>query len=278
VDTLRSGGKAVSLEKAAPEKPAAGPESSSPAGANTTARPPRFVVLFFDDADTNTGDLTHAQIAARRFVKEALSPGDRVAIMTSSSAQSLEFTTDVAKMVETIGRLKAHLRIPESGLAACPRITPYQAFLISAKMDGMALKAAVDEAYACADLDRAVMSEEILGGFGVAVSVQVGPPVSVTANVDVTKLRFAAQDGRRVQHLTFVAALVDAQGNVAAAKEGAMELALTDATFARLALTGLNAKLTLEAPPGTYRLREVVQEGLDGGMASALLAVTIPAR
>ncbi len=507
VDTLRSGGKAVAVEKAAPEKPAAGSEASSGV-ANTAARPPRFVVLFFDDADTNTGDLTHAQIAARRFVKEALSPGDRVAIITSSSAQSLEFTTDVAKMVETIGRLKAHLRIPESGLAACPRITPYQAFLISAKMDGMALKAAVDEAYACADLDapptlqtrgmqmnpmvqtikgqadqtwdrvrivsestldsldaavehlvkmpgtrmlvlvssgflagtmerhqdlvvdhalragvvinaldakglysepptlplgelpvlpaakmpastfvfaraslsgqlaeladpmatfasstgglffhnnndldlafrqiglepevtyhlgfspgdvatdgkyhklkvrlvtpnsgvvqarpgyfapergaaaekkapaedtrtkldRAVMSEEILGGFGVAVSVQAGPPVSVTANVDVTKLRFAAQDGRRVQHLTFVAALVDAQGNVAAAKEGAMELAPTDATFARLALTGLNAKLTLEAPPGAYRLREVVQEGLDGGMASALLAVTIPAR
>jgi len=56
-------------------------------------------------------------------------------------------------------------------------------------------------------MDRAVMSEEVLSGFPLAVSVKAGPPVSVTANVDVTRLRFLEQDGRRVQRLTFVAAL-----------------------------------------------------------------------
>jgi len=513
VDTARVRVKAVAAEKAA-----AGPASSPPPASNAAidaARPPRFVVLFFDDASTSAGDLTHAQIAARRFVKEALNPGDRVAIMTSSSAHTLEFTPDVARMVETIGRLRPHQRVPESGLAACPRITPYQAYLISCKMDGMALKAAVDEAYACADLDapptlqtrgvqnspmlaavrgqadqtwdrvrivsestldsvdlaveylaktpgtrvlvlvssgflagtmerhqdlvvdhalrggvvinaldakglyseppvrpfgemgtmptakmpastfifetssvggrleelaapmatfaastgglffhnnndldlafrqigvepevtyhlgfspddvaadgkyhklkvrlaapntgmvqarpgyfapdhaaapdkpekkvpadarakgdarakmdRAVLSEEIVTGFPVAVSVKIGPVVSVTANVDITQLRFPPKDGRRVERLTFVAALVDAQGNLAAAKEGVMELALTDPTFARMALTGLNANLTLQAPPGVYRLREVIQEDVDGRIATTIQPVEIPA-
>ncbi|SPE40498.1 conserved hypothetical protein [Candidatus Sulfopaludibacter sp. SbA3] len=489
---------------AAPEKGTAQPEPSAPAPTNPQ-RPPRFVVLFFDDADTNTGDLTHAQIAARRFVKEGLTPGDRVAIMTSSSAHTLDFTSDTAKMVDTIGRLKAHLRVPESGLASCPRVTPYQAYLISVKMDGVALKAAVDEAYACAELDppptlqykgvqmnpmiqnvkgqadqtwdrvrvisestldavdfgveylgkmpgthlmvlvssgflagamerhqdrvvdhalragvvinsldakglyseaparppseqvmlatkmpistfvfdnisvngrldeialpmatlaagtgglffrnnndldlafrelgiepeityhlgfspgdvaadgkyhklkvrlagassltiqarpgyfapdrapapdkkapaddgrakidRALRSEEIVTGFPASVSVKTATAVTVTANVDVTQLRFLQQEGRRVQRLTFVTALLDAQGNVAAAKEGTMELALTDATFARMALSGLNANLSVEAPPGTYRLREVIQEALDGRITTSLQTVRIP--
>ena len=506
VDAARARGKAAEAEKAAVEKGTAAPESST-ARASNAARPPRFVVLFFDDANTNAGDLMHAQVAGRRFVKEALNPGDRVAIQTSSSAQTLEFTADVARMVETIGRLRPHQRVPDSGLMACPRVTPYQAYLIAVRFDGSALHAAVDETYACADqdppphvssrptqidpvtqnvkgqadqtwervrivsestldavdaaveslakmpgtrmlvlvssgflagsmerhqegvvdralragvvinaldakglyseaparpygeppamtmtkmpvstfvfetssvgdrlselaapmatfaastgglffhnnndldlafrqigvepdvtyhlgfspedvaadgkyhklkvrlaaanpgvvqarpgyfaperaaaparkapaedtrarLDRAVMSEEILKGFPAAVSVKAGPPVSVTANVDVTQLRFLEQGGRRVQRLTFVAALLDAQGNLAAAKEGSMELALTDATFARLSLTGLNASLTLEAPPGAYRLREVIQEGVDGRITTTTQAVQIPA-
>ncbi|SPE30952.1 hypothetical protein SBA6_1350009 [Candidatus Sulfopaludibacter sp. SbA6] len=56
-----------------------------------------------------------------------------------------------------------------------------------------------------------------------------------------------------------------------------MELALTDATFARLAVTGLNARLTLEAPPGAYRLREVIQEAVDGRIATTLQPLEIPA-
>jgi VWFA-related protein len=498
VDTARARAKAPSAPKAAPgPRPAVVPPPE-------TGRPPRFLVLFFDDANTNTGDMTHAQIAARRFVKEALIPGDRVAVVTSSNAHVLDFTTDTAKMVDTIDRLKAHVRVPESGLVPCPRITPYQGFLISSRMDPTATWAAVDEVYACADrqppphtsslltqmnpiiqsvrtqadqtwervrivsqssmdsldatveflgkmpgtrvvvlvssgfiggtleqqqdvvvdhalragvvinaldakglfvkapgrpfgesatfmkipvstfifestsagsrleelaapmatfaastgglffhnnndldlafrqvglepevtyhlgfapedmaadgkyhklkvrlvsknpdiiqarpgyfapahnsgpekkapgndartkLDSAVRSEEILTGFQAAVVVKPGPPVSVMANVDVAGLKFPERDGRHLQHLTFVAALLDAQGNIAAAKEGAMDLALTSETLARMALTGLNANLTLEAPPGAYRLREVIQEAVSGRITTTLQTVQVP--
>jgi VWFA-related protein len=507
VDTVSLRGKAV-----APENPASAAQDSSSAAAGAVAggaatRPPRFLLLFFDDASTTSGDLMHARIAARRFVKEALNPGDRVAIETSSSSQTLEFTTDTARILDTIGRLTPHQTVPEGGLTACPRITPYQAYLIAAKFDITAQWAAIDEAYACADqdpprhtsspsgrnfdptvqavkgqadqtwervrivsestldavgvaveylakmpgrrvlvlvssgflagtmeehqeqvvdralrggvvinsldakglysepparpsgdlptmqmarmspttfvfeiaslngrlgelaepmarfaastgglffhnnndldlafrqvgvepevtyhlgflpqdvaadgkyhklkvrlapanagvvqarpgyfapaasapdkkdqpddararLDRAVASQEIVGDFPAAVSAKVGPPVAVTANVDIAGLRFLEKDGRRMQRLTFVAALLDSEGHVVAAKEAAMELALTDATFARLSLGGLNAVLTLEAPPGAYRLREVIQEGLDGRIAATLQPLQIPA-
>lgn len=492
----------------APPKAESAPSAgAAPARGPLTARPPRYVVLFFDDSNTSSGDLIHAQIAARRFVKEALSPADRVAIMSSSSSQTLDFTSDVARIVETIGRLKAHQRVPEGGLTACPRISPYQAYLISAKMDGMALKAAVDEAFACAELDpppnlqlkgvqtspmlqtikgqadqtwdrvrivsegtldtvdaaveylakmpgtrmlvlvssgflagtmerhqdqvvdhalrggvvvnaldakglyseapvrpfgetqvlkatkmpvstflfessslggkldelaapmatfasstgglffhnnndldlafrqigvepevtyhlgfspddvasdgkyhrlkvrltalktdavqarpgyfapergaapakngpaetraaldRAVMSHEILTGFQASINIKPGNPVVATANVDVAHLRFVQKDGRRVQRLTFVAALLDPQGNVFAAKEATMDLSLTEETFARMAITGLSAQLSLQAPPGLCRLREVIQEGLDGAMASTLQSVQVPPR
>ena len=505
IDTRPAGKSAAPAQTAAGSASAAAPPAVAP-------RPPRFVLLFFDDVDTAAGDLTHAQIAARRFVREGLSPGDRVAVLTSSSAHSLEFTTNVAEILDTIGRLKAHPRVPEAGLGACPRITPYQAYLISAKLDGMALKAAVDEVFGCAEeetppnlqvkgmnnspiiqtvkaqadqtwnmvrtvsastleavdfgvehlskmpgsrmlvlvssgflagtmerqqelvvdhalragvvinaldakglysepaarplnersnttmaamplstfvfeitavggrldelgsamanfatstgglffhnnndldlafrqigvepevayhlgfspddlaadgkyhklkvrlvgektnivqarpgyfapdravpaekaapagqkasagevrarLDRAVMNEEILAAFPVSVSVKPGPAITITAHVDVSALRFVPQDGRRVQHLTFVAALLDTQGKLVTAKEGAMDLELTDATFAGMAASGLNANLSLAAPPGTYRLREVVQESVDGRIATTLQTVEIP--
>ena len=54
-----------------------------------------------------------------------------------------------------------------------------------------------------------------------------------------------------------------------------MDLELTNETFARLTRTGVNAKVLLQAPAGTYRLREVVQEAVDGKMAASNQEVRI---
>ncbi len=496
VDTARAPQLAASRQPGVAAPPDLAADQRRPASG---AKPPRYVLLFFDDANTSLGDLTHAQTAARRFVREGLAAGDLVAIMTSSGAHALEFTAGREQMVEAIGRLKAHPRIAEGGIAVCPRIPPYQAFLIAAKNDGMALKAAVDEAYAClgldppptlqtrgvsssplmqtikgqaeqtwdrvrtisettldeleagvdylatkpgsrmvvlvssgflagtterhqdlvvdhalragivinaldakgvyaeaptlppgelpastmlkvppttflfqiasvsgqigelglplgnfaastgglyfrnnndldlafreigvepevtyhlgfspdevpadgkyhklkvkvsgaksdviqarpgyfaperaartetksaaesnrARLDHAVMGQDVRNELTAAVSWKPGPPLTITANVDVTALRFVEKDSRRFQHLTFVAALLDEQGNLVVAKEGSMDLALTEETYRKLMLTGLNAATTLQAPPGTYRLREVIQDALDGHIATA---------
>ena len=94
-------------------------------------------------------------------------------------------------------------------------------------------------------------------------------------HVDMKTLRFPQRDGRRMQKLTFVAALLDAHGSLVAAKEGAMDLALTEATYTHFSAIGINGVLSLEAPPGSYRLRAVVQDGVEGKTSSLAQAVEV---
>jgi VWFA-related protein len=121
-------------------------------------------------------------------------------------------------------------------------------------------------------LDREVMATDTREDFPVQLSASNTPlaggevTVSVMANVDISKLNFGKQKDRRTQKIRFVTALMDERGGIVAAKEAVMDLALTEKTYNRFAKTGLNAKLTLQAPAGVYKLREVVEEG-EGKMA-----------
>jgi hypothetical protein len=54
-----------------------------------------------------------------------------------------------------------------------------------------------------------------------------------------------------------------------------MDLDLSEATFERLSQTGINAKLSLEAPRGRYWLRAIVEEGVEGKMSTSIQAVEI---
>jgi hypothetical protein len=59
------------------------------------------------------------------------------------------------------------------------------------------------------------------------------------------------------------------------AKEGVMDLALKDDTLTRLKASGINATLGLNAPPGPYKVRVVVQDA-DGKIGAVNQAVEIP--
>ncbi len=97
--------------------------------------------------------------------------------------------------------------------------------------------------------------------------------VKAQVHIGIDKLKFPVRGERRMQHLTLVTALIDGNGSIVAAKEGTMDFALTDATYARLTASGINAALDLEALPGKYRLRAVVEEAGEGKMGSATAAV-----
>jgi hypothetical protein len=99
--------------------------------------------------------------------------------------------------------------------------------------------------------------------------------VMAQIHVAIDRLRFPVRDGRRVQRLKVVAALLDGNGSIVAAKEGTMDFELTDATYAGLSATGINAGLNLDVPSGKYRLRTVVQESVEGKMASSSLNVEV---
>jgi hypothetical protein len=92
---------------------------------------------------------------------------------------------------------------------------------------------------------------------------------------DAAKMRFQLQDGARLQKLCLVVALLDGSGNFVAGKEGVVELALSESSFARALSGGLSMSMNLEAPAGTYRLRTVVVEEDEAHVSASTQAVEL---
>jgi VWFA-related protein len=126
-----------------------------------------------------------------------------------------------------------------------------------------------------AKIDREILAEDTVAGFPVGIAVQQAKgALAVIVSVDISKLHFTKQGNRSVQKIAFTTALFDAQGKLAAAKEGTMDLSLTEATFKRLSASGVNAKITFQVPVGRYRLRQVAEDG-DGKIACSSHAIEV---
>jgi VWFA-related protein len=91
---------------------------------------PRYVAFFFDDTSMRVFDVVMARKAAESFVQTSLKPGDKIGIFTTSTFVSLDFTDNVPKLLETLGKLLSQRRNAQSGGATCPSMTPYQAYQI----------------------------------------------------------------------------------------------------------------------------------------------------
>jgi len=113
--------------------------------------PLRSTLLFFDDLHAGSGELQRTQAAAKRFVKDGLGPGARAAVYAASAGLALDFTSDADELTAAIDKLRTHQRMSENGLQSCPRITPYQAYLIVNNLDNTALNAALAEANQCSN-------------------------------------------------------------------------------------------------------------------------------
>ncbi len=142
-----------SVNTAAPTAPSAAPTKRDPALSPSSEVRPRFVGLLFDDMNSNLAEFRSAQVAAKRFVKEGLSAGDRVAVFTTGIAQVLPFTTDAAPLLEAIEGLRIRpFRADGSG---CPDMTPFDAYLIAVRLDPMSLETKVAEARRCLNMPPA---------------------------------------------------------------------------------------------------------------------------
>jgi VWFA-related protein len=112
-----------------------------------TQAPPRFVALLFDDLTIGASELVQVKTAALRFVREGLSAGDLLGIFTISKEQILPFTRNVPEMIETIDKFNSSPRIPDGGI--CPRLTPYDAYVIANKLDPLTLELKTAEYNRC---------------------------------------------------------------------------------------------------------------------------------
>jgi VWFA-related protein len=106
------------------------PPAPAQANAQPSAPPrPRYVALYFDDLSTEFGYMRRVQLAAENFLRTGVGPNDKVALYTASGLQSVNFTSNALELISTIEELKFHGRAIKS--SGCPRITPYDAYVIS---------------------------------------------------------------------------------------------------------------------------------------------------
>jgi VWFA-related protein len=145
---------AFSVERFASQVDAAG--GTQPAGvpaapvAEEGGSRPRYVALCFDDLNMSQPDLKPVAKSAVQFVKTALAPGDRVAVVTVAQPRGdYEFTGDVPKLVEQIAKVTSHRRFTDDPALQCPRISPYAAYVIEYGLDKDLLPAKVRECSLC---------------------------------------------------------------------------------------------------------------------------------
>jgi VWFA-related protein len=185
-----------SIEKFANAPEPAQPSAAAPAATPSTAPPeqasaplpPRFVAIYFDDIHTESGDMVRAKLAAEGLVKNGVEPGDRLAVFTGSSTISQDFTDDSSKVLDAISHIQSHPRMSANGLPGCPKITPYQAYLIVNHLDATTQQQVHEEAIRCDGATGAGADETIA-----AKSEQTWDLARDTSQLTLASLRGAVQ-------------------------------------------------------------------------------------
>ncbi len=130
-------------------------------------------------------------------------------------------------------------------------------------------------------VDHEVMGSDTLKELAAVISSEPcktdagDPALEVVLNIDARHFHFVEKGGLRTQGLVFIATLFDTKGSFVTGTELDVKFALKEPTFIRMTQTGLEMSVTLQAPPGAYRLRGVVQDGIDGKILTSTLPVQI---
>jgi VWFA-related protein len=121
-------------------------EEENPAGGSVSL-PERFVAMTFDDIHLKMADAVTVRLAAGRFL-DAMSPGDRVGIFSTSGQLTQEFTSDKEALKQKLlglmprGAMGGHI-------SDCPDVSHYMADQIENKHDPQALAVVIQETLQC---------------------------------------------------------------------------------------------------------------------------------
>jgi VWFA-related protein len=148
-------------------------------------------------------------------------------------------------------------------------------YTVEARTAYFAAKAAGESAQQ--RIDRIALSNDEMHEFPASVSTrQEQGAIHVKIAVDAKALKFPEKEGRRVEELTLLTVLEDAQGRFVAGKESVMDLALLPATLAEKLKKGIEAEMSFAAPPaGAYRVREVIREAAQNRVWAGAAAITV---
>jgi VWFA-related protein len=97
------------------------------------ALPERYIAYLFDDVHLQRGDLLQTRRAVNRHLDEALDPGSRAAIFTTSGLMMADFTDDIGKLHQAVNGVQPWTSGPDPQ-QDCPPISFYMADLLANKL------------------------------------------------------------------------------------------------------------------------------------------------
>jgi hypothetical protein len=131
-------------------------------------------------------------------------------------------------------------------------------------------------------IDRIAMSGVDIHDFPVTLQVRQDSRneehviLNVTVAVETAGLQFPEKEGRRVQELTYLTVLENAEGNFVAGKQSVMDLALTPASLAEMRAKGIRATTSFSVVQrGSYRVREVIREAVQDRVWASVTPVEV---
>jgi VWFA-related protein len=125
------------------------PAPSEAAAPVVSVLPQRFVAVVFDDTDMLMQDAVNVRAASTRLF-DSLAPSDRVGMYTTSGQLTQEFTSDHAKLKESLLGIVPRPLANIQGSFDCPDISYYQADQIVNYHDTQALSIATADTIQCA--------------------------------------------------------------------------------------------------------------------------------
>jgi VWFA-related protein len=99
--------------------------------------------------------------------------------------------------------------------------------------------------------------------------------LTVTAHLDTQWLSFRTENNLHLDHVTFVTAVFDSDGNYVEGIKKTLELRLSDASLEEVRAAGISVANNFKIPPGTYKVREVVRDN-SGLVSSTNSTLEIP--
>ncbi len=121
-------------------------EGETPAGGSVSL-PERFVAMTFDDIHLKMADAVTVRVAAMRFL-DAMAPGDRVGIFSTSGELTQDFTSDKEALKQQVSGLMPRGTMG-GHITDCPDVSYYMADQIENKHDPQALQVVIYETLQC---------------------------------------------------------------------------------------------------------------------------------
>jgi hypothetical protein len=100
--------------------------------------------------------------------------------------------------------------------------------------------------------------------------------VSFITNIDIKKLRFPEEDGRRKNQFSFVLVAFDENDHYINGLEKLIDFRLLESNYSNLVRKGLTSRVELKLPVGRYKIKAVVREDTQGKLGSITKSVEIP--